>query len=101
MKPSTVMQDNKSAMLLENNGILSSSKRTKHINVRYYFIKDNIEREEINVIYCPTSEMVGDFFTKPLQGSQFIKFRNAIMGVSHSNCIANEHVDETAAQKPL
>ena len=101
MKPSTVMQDNKSAMLLENNGILSSSKRTKHINVRYYFIKDNIEREKINVIYCPTGEMIGDFFTKPLQGSQFIKFRNAIMGVSHSDCIAKERVEETAAQKLL
>ena len=99
MEPSTVMQDNKSAMLLENNGILLSSKQTKHISVRYYFIKDNIERGEINCIYCPTGEMIGDFFTKPLHGSQFIKFRDAIIGVSHSESIVKECVEETEAQR--
>ena len=36
-------QDNTSAMLLENNRKKSSTKNTKHINVRYYFIKDRIE----------------------------------------------------------
>ena len=40
MNQTIVYQDNKSAMLLESNGQLSSSQRTKHINVRYYFIKD-------------------------------------------------------------
>ena len=80
--------------------MLSSSKRTKHINVRYYFIKDKIKKEEINVIYCPTSKMVGDFFTKPLRGPQFTKFRNAIMGVSHPETIAKECVVEIAAQQP-
>ena len=38
-----VHQDNKSAILLENNGKGSSSKRTKHINIRYYFVTDCIE----------------------------------------------------------
>ena len=38
----TIYQDNKSAILLENNGRLSSSSRMKHINVQYYFIKDVI-----------------------------------------------------------
>ena len=79
IKTSTVYQDNKSAMLLEKNGILSSSKRTKHINVKYYFIKDRIDKEEVNIIYCPTKYMVADYFTKPLQGSLFSCFRDAIM----------------------
>ena len=51
--PSTVLQDNKSAMLLENNGMLSLSKQTKHIYVRYYFIKDKIEKDEINAAQQP------------------------------------------------
>lgn len=65
----TVYQDNKSAILLEKNGRASSSKRTRHINVRYLFIKDRIDKKEIVVEYCPTSIMMADFYTKPLQGS--------------------------------
>jgi outer membrane protein W len=72
-------QDNKSAILLEKNGKLSSSKRTKHVNIRYYFIKDRIANKELSVEYCPTEEMPADFFTKPLQGKLFFKFRKAIM----------------------
>ena len=92
---STVFQDNKSAMLLANNGILSSSKRTKHINVRYYFIKDRIDNNEVNLVYCPTRSMVGDYFTKPLQGSQFICFRDAIMGTTCFSSLSKERVEET------
>ena len=40
-----ILQDNHSAMLLEQNGILSSTKRTKHLNVRYLFIKNKIEQQ--------------------------------------------------------
>jgi heme oxygenase len=32
-------------------------------------------------MYCPTVEMIADFFTKPLQGAQFYKFRDAILGI--------------------
>jgi hypothetical protein len=72
-------QDNQSAILLEKNGRKSSSKRTKHLNCRYYFITDRINSKELTVEYCPTGEMVGDFFTKPLQGQLFYKFRQLIM----------------------
>ena len=61
-----VYQDNKSAILLEKNGRMSSTKRTKHINVRYFFIKDKADRKELSIKYCPTDDMVADFFTKPL-----------------------------------
>ena len=45
-----IYQDNLSAMALEKNGQASSSKRTKHIRVRYFFIKDKIDQGE----FCPT-----------------------------------------------
>ena len=76
-----VYQDNKSAILLEKNGKLSSSKRTKHIQCRYFFIKDCIEREILSVEHCPTDDMVADYFTKPLQGMKFFKFRKMIMNL--------------------
>ena len=75
-----IFQDNKSTMLLERNGKQSSSKRTKHINVRYFFITDRISKGEVRVEWCPTGDMVADFMTKPLQGSTFKKFRDLIMG---------------------
>ena len=76
-----VYQDIKSAILLENNGKLSSSHRTKHINVRYYFIKDCIERKELEIEFCGTDDMWADFFTKPLQGKKFQEFRKIIMNL--------------------
>ena len=75
-----IFQDNKSTMLLEGNGKASSSKRTKHINVRYFFITDRILKGEVRVEWCPTKEMIADFMTKPLQGLAFKKFRDLIMG---------------------
>jgi hypothetical protein len=81
VEESILYQDNLSAMLLEKNGKQSSSKRTKHIRVRYFFIKDRIRNGDISVKHCPTGDMVGDHFTKPLQGAQFRKFRADIQGV--------------------
>jgi Reverse transcriptase (RNA-dependent DNA polymerase) len=79
VRDSVIYQDNKSAILLEENGKGSSSKRTRHINIRHFFITDRIAGKEVSVQYCPTSQMVSDFFTKPLQGALFRKLRSAIM----------------------
>ena len=76
-----VYQDNQSAILLEKNGKASSSKRTKHINIRYFFITDRVASGDLTLEWCPTDDMIGDFFTKPNQGALFIKFRDMIMGV--------------------
>ena len=78
---SIVYQDNQSAILLEKNGRASSSKRTRHINIRYFFVTDRVAAKEVNIQYCPTDEMIADFFTKPLQGSPFRKFRDQVMNI--------------------
>lgn len=81
-------QDNTSSIKLENNGKASSTKRTRHINIRYFTITDRVKKGEVNIEYCPTGDMIADFFTKPLQGSLFRKFRNLIMGVGEADVIA-------------
>ncbi len=73
-------QDNKSAMLLETNGRASSSKRTRHIEIWYYYVADRVAKGDLRVVWCPTDEMIADFLTKPLQGKAFVKFRNMLMG---------------------
>jgi hypothetical protein len=79
---STILnQDNQSTIKLADNGKASSGKGTRHINIRYFFITDRIARKEVAVQYCPTKEMVADYFTKPLQGVLFYKFRDQILGL--------------------
>ena len=76
-----VYQDNKSAILLEENGRASSSKRTRHINIRYYFVTDRVNCGEVKIKHCPTAEMIGDYFTKPLQGGIFNKLRDRNLNI--------------------
>ena len=68
-------------MLLENNGIYSAGKRSKHIHICYYLITDWIKKKEFKIIYYPIGKMITAFFTKPLQGAQFVKFRDAVLGI--------------------
>jgi hypothetical protein len=74
-------QDNQSCILLVKNGRQSSSKRTKHLNLLYFFVKDKIDSGDIVIRYCQTDNMRADFFTKALQGSPFRKHRDFIMNV--------------------
>jgi hypothetical protein len=76
-------QDNESAIRLEKNGRSSCGPKSRHINIRYFFIKDRTADEGITIRHCPTLEMLADFFTKPLQGALFRKFRDVILGYEH------------------
>ena len=75
-----VQQDNESAIRLEKNGRWSAGKRSKALNVRYFFISDQVEQGNVVVEYESTGEIVADFLTKPLQGSAFLKLRSRLMG---------------------
>jgi len=75
-----LLQFNMSLILLERNGRASSGKRTRHINIRYFFITDWVNMKGISIDWCPTKKMVADFMTKPLQGSLFRELRDYIMG---------------------
>ena len=69
---STIMyQDNQSAILLENKGRASSSKRTKYLNIRYFYITDRIKKGDLHIEYCPTDNMVADFFTNRFKARNF------------------------------
>jgi hypothetical protein len=77
-----LLQDNRSSILLERNGRASSGKRTRHINIQYFFISDRMNMKEVSLHWCPTKEMVADFWTKPLQGSHFRKLKSKADSVS-------------------
>jgi hypothetical protein len=62
---SILYQDNMSAMLLEKNGRASTSKQSRHMNIRYFFIADRAKNGDLRIEYCLNEEMIGDFFSKP------------------------------------
>lgn len=72
----TLQVDNQSAIKFMENEI--TSKRSKHINVRYHFIRDVIKRGDVKVIYCPTQQQLSDILTKPLQRVVFERLRNQL-----------------------
>ena len=80
-------QDNESAIKMETNGKASSGQRSRHIDIRYFFMADHSKRKHIDIIHCRTEHMLADFFTKPLQGSLFRKFRAVLLGLEHTSTL--------------
>ena len=80
VRETILYQDNMSSMLLERNGQQSSTKRMKHMDICYLYVKDHIQNKTLSLEHCPTEEILADYFTKPLQGSLFVRLRNHIMG---------------------
>ena len=66
----TVLQDNQSIIKLHENGCWSSHKRTRHLNIKYFFMNDHIEQGHFKVQYHPTDKMNSDLLTKPVHGEQ-------------------------------
>ena len=85
IRESVFYQDNQRAIKLENNASKSSSKRTRHINIRYYFITDLIKNEKVPVEFYPTLDIIGDYFTNALQGSQFLRFCYIILSMNEND----------------
>ena len=90
-----------SAMLFENNGKKFSTKNTKHINMRYYFIKDRVETGDLVIKSFPTEVMLGDHFTNPLQGALFREFRAEIMNIPDDLDMGEMGMDRTGFKKGI
>ena len=73
-----------STLSLARNEYVSSSKCTKHIKVKYFFIRHYHNAQELELQYCPTKQMWADVLTKPLQGLKFRQMHAFLM-----NCPVN------------
>ena len=51
------------------------------MNVQCFAVKDSVEKGYLKIMHLGTNEMLGDYFTKPLQGSKFRDFRKLILGI--------------------
>jgi hypothetical protein len=68
--------DNESAICMANNPVEHS--RTKHIAIRYHFLRDHQQRGDIEIAYINTKEQLVDIFTKPFDEKTFTKLRNEL-----------------------
>jgi hypothetical protein len=72
--PAVLYQDNMSCMALIKRGG-PASERSRHIDIRHYWVSERVDSGEVKVEYMPTEDMVANVLTKPIQGVQFTKER--------------------------
>jgi hypothetical protein len=68
--------DNQSAIALSKNAVFHD--RSKHIELRFHFIRECVEKNRVKVQYISTSEQLADILTKPLGRDRFCELRSRI-----------------------
>ena len=76
MKHVPLLCDNESAIKIAHNTVQHS--RTKHIEVRHYFIRDHVAKGDIDLKHVCTDKQLADIFTKPLDEKVFFPFERRI-----------------------
>ena len=79
VNPNTLYEDNKSTITLLNNP--GNGNRTKHIALRYNFLREEIKNGTISMTYLPTDMMISDILTKPLGPTDFLRLRPYLLGM--------------------
>ena len=68
-KRTPIFCDNTSAIAISHNPVMHS--KTKHIDIRYHFIRDHVMKGDIEIHFIPTDKQLADVFTKPLDERTF------------------------------
>ncbi|BBH08994.1 ADP glucose pyrophosphorylase large subunit 1 [Prunus dulcis] len=76
--PTLVYCDNVSTIKLSRNPVMHG--RSKHIDIRFHFLRDLVKSEVLELVQCSTQEQIADVLTKPLKVDTFLKMRD-LMGV--------------------
>jgi hypothetical protein len=77
-----IMCDNSSAVSISRNPVFHG--RTKHIKIKFHFIREVQQSNEVMLIHCSSEEQLADLFTKPLPKERFETLRQMI-GICHQN----------------
>jgi hypothetical protein len=79
LPPTVIFEDNEGVIKIMNNG-RSTSHRTKHLKVRYFFARECMLNGDIKFVYKPTADMIADMCTKPLSGASLRHLISLLMG---------------------
>jgi hypothetical protein len=80
VKENILHQDNKSTILLQENGQNISSLRTCTLNIQYFILTDQIEKGNVKIVHCPKGEMVENYLSKLVQSKTFTYLKKKPMG---------------------
>jgi hypothetical protein len=75
--PIIVYEDNQATIKISEND--THHDRTKHIDIKYHFIRDDIKNKLIKLEWVTTDEQVADILTKTTTGPTFIQLRNRLL----------------------
>lgn len=78
VRTAKVFEDNQGTICLAKNPV--NRQRSKHVDIKYHFIRSNVLQGKIVLVYCPTDNMVADVFTKSATRSKMEKFKRNIFG---------------------
>ena len=78
VEPTTLFEDNQPCIQIAKNPVTSS--RTRHVALRFNFVREKLQAKLVALQYCPTEEMVADIMTKMLPQPQHSKLRCIMMG---------------------
>lgn len=76
--PTVILEDNMGCICMSENPVMH--RRTKHIDIKFHFIREAIERGDVILTFTSTSTQVADLLTKPLPKARTQKLRDYIMG---------------------
>ena len=69
----TILEDNQSTIAMTHNPQFHG--RSKHIDIKYHFVRDHVNNGNIRLVYCPSGDMTADMLTKGLSRENFCKLR--------------------------
>ena len=72
----TIFEDNQGEIALAKKP--EFHKRTKHIDIRYHFVREKVEKNQVVIQYCPIKDMLADIMTKVIAAPQFITLRTKL-----------------------
>jgi hypothetical protein len=71
-----MLADNQGAIALAKNPHLHE--RSRHIDIKYHYVRDLVEKGKVEIEFIPTTRMVADGFTKPLERTKFNMFQDQL-----------------------
>jgi hypothetical protein len=80
--------DNQSCVKLSENPVFHD--KSKHIEIKYHYIRDMVQRKAVHVQYLPTHEQIADIFTKPLARTKFEYFHERLGLVENASLAERE-----------
>jgi hypothetical protein len=88
MDPTIIHCDNQSYVKLSANHVFHD--KLKHMDIKYHYIRDMVQRKVVHVQYVPTHEQIAYIFTKPLARTKFEEFRERLGLVENASLAERE-----------